>query len=73
MTQAPAKPTPTAPRPYHFPAFERTRFDNGMSVWLVPLPDRDEPDPGRLVLESEFNVRATIYRGRVVYGDLQVH
>ncbi len=34
-------PPPTAPRPYHFPAFERRSLANGLSVWLVPLPDRE--------------------------------
>ncbi len=36
----PLRPTPGAPRPYHFPAFERQRLANGLTVWLVPLPDR---------------------------------
>jgi predicted Zn-dependent peptidase len=38
MTVAnPNRPAPTAPRPYHFPAFERRQLDNGLTVWLVPL------------------------------------
>lgn len=36
----PQRPTPGAPRPYHFPAYERQRLDNGLTVWLVPLPGR---------------------------------
>jgi predicted Zn-dependent peptidase len=36
-TANPRRPTPGAPRQYHFPAFERRRLDNGLSVWLVPL------------------------------------
>jgi zinc protease len=36
-----ARPAPTAPRPYRFPDFARHRLDNGLSVWLVPLPDRE--------------------------------
>jgi zinc protease len=37
-TANPLRPTPGAPRPYHFPAFERRMLDNGLTVWLVPLP-----------------------------------
>jgi predicted Zn-dependent peptidase len=36
-TANPMRPTPGAPRPYHFPQFERRRLDNGMTVWMVPL------------------------------------
>ncbi len=36
-----ARPLAAAPRPYRFPDFERQRLDNGLSVWLVPLPDRE--------------------------------
>ncbi len=39
MTIATERPTPTAPRPYHFPAFERQQLSNGLTVWLVPLED----------------------------------
>jgi predicted Zn-dependent peptidase len=35
------RPAATAPRPYRFPDFERRRLDNGLGVWLVPLPDRE--------------------------------
>lgn len=35
------RPVATAPRPYRFPDFERHRLDNGLGVWLVPLPDRE--------------------------------
>jgi predicted Zn-dependent peptidase len=40
MTVAPnpLRPTPGAPRPYRFPDFERRQLDNGLTVWLVPLP-----------------------------------
>jgi zinc protease len=34
------RPTPTAPRPYHFPDFERTQLANGLTVWVVPIPAR---------------------------------
>ena len=36
-----ARPAATAPRPYRFPDFERHQLDSGLSVWLVPLPDRE--------------------------------
>jgi zinc protease len=36
-TANPRRPTPGAPRPYRFPAFERRRLENGLSVWMVPL------------------------------------
>src|SRR5947207_13998637 len=34
-------PPPASPRPYHFPGFERRALDNGLSIWLVRLPDRE--------------------------------
>ena len=36
-----ARPVAGAPRPYRFPDFEHRRLDNGLGVWLVPLPDRE--------------------------------
>jgi zinc protease len=36
-----ARPPSGAPRPYRFPDFTRSRLANGLSVWLVPLPDRE--------------------------------
>lgn len=40
MTVAPnpLRPAAGAPRPYHFPQFDRRRLDNGLTVWMVPLP-----------------------------------
>ena len=35
------RPVAGAPRPYRFPDFEHRRLDNGLGVWLVPLPDRE--------------------------------
>lgn len=35
---------------------------------IVPLPDRDESDPHRLVLDSDLPVLATMYEGRFVTG-----
>ena len=40
MTQTAVRPVPGAPRAYHFPQFERHALDNGLTVWLVPLPGR---------------------------------
>ena len=36
-----ARPIAGAPRPYRFPEFTYQRLDNGLGVWLVPLPDRE--------------------------------
>jgi zinc protease len=36
-----ARPVAGAPRPYRFPDFAHHRLDNGLGVWLVPLPDRE--------------------------------
>lgn len=36
-----ARPPAAAPRRYRFPDFARHRLDNGLSVWLVPLPERE--------------------------------
>jgi zinc protease len=40
MTLAPnpLRPKPGAPRPYHFPAFDRRQLPNGLTAWIVPLP-----------------------------------
>lgn len=40
MTLAPnpLRPEPGAPRPYHFPAFDRRQLPNGLTVWTVQLP-----------------------------------
>jgi zinc protease len=35
------RPPSGAPRPYRFPDFTRQRLANGLTVWLVPLPDRE--------------------------------
>ncbi len=34
----PLRPTPGAPRPYHFPEFDRRSLPNGLTVWMVPIP-----------------------------------
>jgi predicted Zn-dependent peptidase len=42
MTTAnPLRPPATSPRTYHFPSFERRHLANGLTLWLVPLPDRE--------------------------------
>jgi zinc protease len=40
-TVNPLRPAPGTPRPYHFPHFTHDRLSNGLTVWTVPLPDRD--------------------------------
>ncbi len=34
------RPTPGQPRPYEFPAFERSRLSNGLAVIVAPMPGR---------------------------------
>jgi zinc protease len=36
-----SRPQPGTPRAFHFPPVERRRLANGMSVWLLPLPERE--------------------------------
>jgi zinc protease len=36
-----ARPTAGAPRPYRFPDFEKHTLPNGLTAWLVPLPERE--------------------------------
>jgi zinc protease len=40
-TANPLRPAPGTPRPYHFPHFTHDRLPNGLTVWSVPLADRD--------------------------------
>ncbi|MEP7082613.1 MAG: pitrilysin family protein [Chloroflexota bacterium] len=70
-----ARPPAAAPRPYRFPNFSRQRLDNGLSVWLVPLPERelvsvhlltdagaaaeDEPQAGIAALTAQLLVTGT--------------
>lgn len=35
------RPAATAPRRYDFPRFVRSRLDNGLGVWIMPLPERE--------------------------------
>jgi len=37
-TANPRRPKSGAPRPYHFPSFDRRELPNGLTVWSVPLP-----------------------------------
>lgn len=75
MTVTRPRPTPLSPRPYHFPAFDRVSLANGLTVWLVPLPDRelanvhllvdagaaseDEPHGGVAALTAQLLVTGT--------------
>jgi zinc protease len=36
-----ARPPSGAPRPYRFPDFGRQLLANGLTVWVLPLPDRE--------------------------------
>lgn len=36
----PRRPPPGTPRPYHFPDFTHRQMANGLTVWVVPVPDR---------------------------------
>ena len=38
LTPNPLRPAAGAPRPYRFPEFDRRRLENGLTVWMVPLP-----------------------------------
>ncbi|MFN2614923.1 MAG: M16 family metallopeptidase [Actinomycetota bacterium] len=54
------KPTPSAPRAFRFPAFERARLDNGLTVITCDVPGRPLVSM-RLVLEAgAFNEPADI-------------
>jgi zinc protease len=76
MSQATSvRPAPGAPRPYLFPTFERQSLPNGLTVWLIPLPDReltsvhllldagasaeDEPHAGVAALTAQLLVTGT--------------
>jgi zinc protease len=76
MTAAnPMRPTPGAPRPYSFPAFDRRTLENGLTVWMVPLPGatmvnvhlvvdagaaaEDEPHGGVAALTAQLLVTGT--------------
>jgi zinc protease len=75
MTANPLRPVPGAPRPYSFPAFDRRALDNGLTVWMVPLPGatmvnvhlvvdagaaaEDEPHGGVAALAAQLLVTGT--------------
>jgi predicted Zn-dependent peptidase len=40
MPLNPNRPAPGQPREYHFPPFSHRTLDNGLTVWVVPLPGR---------------------------------
>jgi len=70
-----ARPVAGAPRPYRFPDFERHGLANGLTVWVVPLPERelvsvhllsdagaaaeDEPQAGIAALTAQLLVTGT--------------
>ena len=70
-----ARPPAAAPRPYRFPDFRHERLANGLTVWLVPLDDRelvsvhlltdagaaaeDEPQGGIAALTAQVLVTGT--------------
>jgi zinc protease len=74
-TLNPRRPTPGAPRPYHFPDFTRTTLANGLTVWAVPVPSaavvnihllvdagassEDEPHGGLAALTAQLLVTGT--------------
>ena len=37
----PLRPAAGTPRPYHFPDFTHRQLPSGLTVWVVPLPDRE--------------------------------
>jgi zinc protease len=71
----PLRPPATEPRPYHFPGYERRSLANGLTLWLVPLDDRelvnvhllsdagaaaeDEPHGGVAALTAQLLVTGT--------------
>jgi zinc protease len=75
VTANPLRPKPGPPRPYHFPAFDRRTLDNGLTVWMVPIPgsaivnvhllvdagaaSEDEPHAGVAALTAQLLVTGT--------------
>ncbi|MGH2483363.1 MAG: hypothetical protein ACRDE9_02765, partial [Candidatus Limnocylindria bacterium] len=69
------RPAPGTPRPYHFPDFTHRRLGNGLTLWVVPLLDRElvsvqllvdggaaaesEPEGGIAALTAETLVTGT--------------
>jgi zinc protease len=41
VTDTAMRPAPGTPRAFHFPAFDRRPLSNGMTIWLMPLEDRE--------------------------------
>jgi cytosine/adenosine deaminase-related metal-dependent hydrolase len=44
------------------------KADKSADLAIVALPDRDEPDPYALLLESDGHVVATVFEGEFVSG-----
>jgi predicted Zn-dependent peptidase len=71
----PSRPKAGAPRPYHFPRFNRTRLPNGLTLWQVPVDGatmvtaylvldagaaaEDEPHGGVAALTAQLLVTGT--------------
>jgi len=69
------RPAPGPPRPYHFPEFTHRPLGHGLTLWVVPLPDREmvsvqllvdggaaaesEPEGGIAALTAETIVTGT--------------
>jgi zinc protease len=69
------RPAPGTPRPYHFPDFTHRSLGQGLTLWVVPLPDRElvsvqllvdggaaaesEPEGGIAALTAETLVTGT--------------
>jgi len=69
------RPAPGPPRPYHFPDFTHRPLGRGLTLWVVPLPDRElvsvqllvdggaaaesEPEGGIAALTAETLVTGT--------------
>ncbi len=68
---SPERPSPGRPRPYSFPAFERTRLPNGLSVIAVDLPARPLLAAALIVLggagdDPEAQAGATVLMARAL-------
>ena len=72
------RPKPGAPRPYAFPAFNRTRLDNGLSIIAVDLPGRSLIDASLIIPsgasdEPDALAGATILMARALTEGTERH
>ncbi|TAL06124.1 MAG: insulinase family protein [Chloroflexota bacterium] len=75
---APDRPGPGLPRPYTFPAFERSRLANGLSVISVDLPARPLLAAALIVLggagdDPEVQAGATVLMARALSEGTEKH